>query len=228
LDLATLNLYLDGFLSLPRKVDDSLDLQRKTLIEEAAFSENLLDLLEEWLWLYEMGADRALRLKLWFRLSDRQLAELFHLGSLDISQVLRNERSALLPHYHPSDQSGAPVGFSCFMVDQHLSTWIDSEISDLRTLAVMDEHLGKCPDCHSRLQAHRKLHAEILQQKLSFRAVDEDEWLSTLNAYRSRVRRRWSRLFVYMIVFASVLGSFGWFLWSKPEKMPNIYEIREP
>ncbi len=224
-----LNLHLDAFLSFAPLLKENVEEWRKNLIEEAAEADTFGELLEAWLWLHPSLVQWPLHLKLWFGLSYHDMAQILNLGERDIAQMLRNYRmSAVAKDLRSESDSTGIGGQSCFMVEQQLSGWLDMELPDFGSLSGLDLHLQGCITCHERLLLYRRVQAEILNARNRFPSVKPEEWEETVRLYKERVRRRWKRLIIYIVAVLTLGGILAGFLWSGPEKMPNIYEIHEP
>lgn len=220
-----LNLYLDALLSL----SDNPEQKRGELVELAQFHSSWPNLVAEWLWTNQKGIEMALFIKIWFAWSYEELGEVFGLGFREVSQLLRSQRVARLGNYPPVFEENGPQfgGVSCFMVEQQLSNWLDSEWEETKGLDSIHTHLHECQACRARLEAYRKDYSEILSARKSYPPISVEEWLRAadeLARQRKRVRLQWISVIVVCLFF---LGIILWMLQSQPEKMPNIYEIKE-
>lgn len=223
------NFYIEGLLSLVEQPEaaDIGDL-RSQLIEEAAYSDDILDLLRQWLVVHDLGLESALKAKVWLALSYQDLGEVFGIKARELAQVLRAQRAAYLPTYPPVSKaldSEEISGVSCFMVEQHLSQWMDAEIIDVRMIQTMRVHLDECKTCNERLEAYRGLQRKILQQRKSWPGLSKLEWNSAL-AIQDQKRRRFLRtliLYGFAILIVAVVVTV--FFASRPDRMPNVYEI---
>lgn len=223
-----LNIYIDAYLGLSSDPKAA----RRTLIEEASGVETPLELIRRWILLQSVGVDQILELKSWFGLSYSDLGEILHVSAKEVGQLLRKQRAALLPAY-PSPGSlqegdeAAFGGISCFMVEQHMSAWVDGELQDIPILRSLKVHLASCEACTARLEAYRELQASILKQRAPQASISQKEWDETLEAALRRFRIFLGRT-VGVVILVIVVGTLGvWALRSKSEKMPNIYEIPE-
>ena len=220
----TLNLYLDALWTL---TEDKGTADRHLLIEEAIEAESLLSLLSEWAAIQDLNEASALKMKVWFGLSYTQLSELWDLPYRQIVQMIRSQRAALLPTYPPTHRAQEATqidGLSCFMVEQNLSSWLDGEC-DLQMVENLWAHIHHCADCEHRLTFYRDLQTVILAERSKAKSVSEDEW----NDARLRLRReslqRKVRGVLIAVIVAVICLLLGLVIWTKPEKMPNIYEI---
>ncbi len=218
--LEILNLYLDGLLGL---TEDPLK-ARLPLIEEALSAQSFLELLQEWVWVNNLNEKSCLVLKVWFSLSYRELGEIFGLTPREMNQLLRNLRVSALPPYRPAAQEDE-AGISCFMVEQHLSPWLDGEIEDLRVMEAISAHTIRCLECASRLNQFRELQASILKQRFRQPPILQEEWVAAVGHLYIERRRQVLKFVFFLVLFLSVLAILAWFILSKPEKIPNIYEI---
>ncbi len=222
----SVNIYMDGFLGLVPDPEQS----RIFLVEEAHESEDLLELLTSWIWLHDLDFAHALKLKLWFGLTYRQLAKVFRVTPREMAQIIRVQKTALLSPYPPqhlAQETNQIEGLSCFMVEQHLGAWLDGEIGEPQMLTSMKKHLTQCEPCLSRLQEYRHLHTKILAAKPRLNPLTEEEWNETLRLQTRKRLGRWVKMSLIGVLILIIGFSFAWILWSKPEKMPNIYEIEE-
>ena len=142
-----------------------------------------------------------------------------------IGQKLRNLRAELVPPLLTLAEGEVIEGISCFMVEQYLSSFIDSEIADFQSLKLVRKHLDRCRLCNERLHTYRSLQSQILASRLVFTKVEESEWQGRKNfdAHRRRISL-FKALFTFLLLLAFA-GFIAWVFWSKPEKMPNVYEI---
>lgn len=224
------NIYIEGLLSLldPADWEGSEREVRTQLIVEAHFSAQLEDLLSQWILLHELRRERVLWLKVWLSLSYAQLGRVYGVSAKEIGQWLRALRVEKLPTYPPISkalETQEVSGISCFMVEQHLSLWLDAEISDMRVITQVRQHLDRCLDCQMRLEAYRHQHEVLLRQRRRAPGFSKLEWDSALLEYRKGRRKFWRRFFVFAvgaIIVAIILGAL---LLSRPDRMPNIYEI---
>lgn len=225
-----LNMFLDGLLSL--SPDQSKD-SRKLLIELASVSGSYSELLAEWLSFHDFWKDKILEIKTWMGLSYFQLMTLFNCSHREVGRILSAKRSQQLPPYPaktlsstaPPRQDDEIEGISCFMVEQHLSSWIDGEWETYSEVSKIQKHLDACPACRQRLQDYRSLHQVVLKQRRSYEAVSEREWRATLEELqRLKVRRRFRYILSFSFIILVVVGIF-YLVEAQPEKMPNIYEI---
>jgi len=223
------NFYIEGLLSLVDSPEDSsIGGLRGQLIEEAAYSKDILELLRQWLAVNDLGADAALKVRVWFALSYQQLGQVFGIKPRELAQVLRTQRTLYLPTYPPVSkalESQEISGVSCFMVEQHLSQWIDSEITDVRMIQAVRAHIDDCLHCESRLEAYRDLQKKILLQRKSWPALSDLEWETALQAERQRHTKFVRTLILYGVAILIVAGVVIVFFASRPDKMPNIYEL---
>jgi hypothetical protein len=211
--------YLNGFLSLASDKNAG----RLFLIRESLSADSMIELLQEWAWLNEIGMNSALKLRLWFQLSYRELAEIFGVSVREMNQILRNQRASLLSPYRPeSTQTGE---FSCFMVEQHLGTWIDGEVEETKTLSLIARHLQECEKCTQRLQEYRDLNSKILSERNHELEISEEEWESAIRYLRRARRTQLIRILLVAFIVVVISALIAWAIFSKPDKMPNIYEI---
>ena len=215
-----LNLYLEGLLSLSSDKSTA----RLILIREALSAASLVELLQEWVWIQGLDHTSALKLKIWFQLSYRELSEVFNCSIREVVQLLRNQRLQLLPVYRP--EKAAQGVMSCFMVEQYLSVWMDCEISERKTIEDITDHLKACSSCHDRLIQFRNLQSLILNSRGEASEIDEMEWNEALRYFQSENRKRLWKITVFGMVVLAVSLLLAWAIFAKPEKMPNVYEIQ--
>lgn len=222
-----LNLYLDPLMQIS---DLELKEARRKLIELAYELENIEDLLPEWMWMNQAGEDLSLRVMLWFGLGYDQLAEIFGYSIKEIRQLIRSQRVAELGRYpalgHKSQDFG---GISCFMVEQNLSAWMDSEWEDLAGVQAMQAHLKDCNACRDRLMEYRKLQEKIISEKRTHPEIEKTEWDEAVGVLKQRIRTRRAQYAVIGLIFVSIVGLTIWVLESQPDEMPNVYryEVEE-
>jgi len=221
-----LNAYWDGLLALGRGFK-SPEEARLQLIEEASSSDSLEGLIQQWVLVNDLGQPQLLQLKIWLQLSYAQLAEIFRCSPREIAQWLKAQRSLLLPAYPSSrEQSSEPIeGLSCFMVEQYLSQWIDSEVVDVRVIQSMKQHLSLCSDCRARLDVYRELQGRILHSRPRSPAPSENEWNQTIRLVHRKEKRLLIRIVVYVIVVLALAAAGILWLVLAPEKSPNIFEL---
>jgi hypothetical protein len=221
---STLNLYLDGLMSLSQEREAS---GRFLLIEEALMNSSLAELLQDWIVLNGQDLGSALRVKLWFSLSYQEMAVIFVLSAKEMAQQIRNQRILRLPAYRP-ETTDIPLGsdISCFMVEQQMSAWVDCELEDGRTMAQLQRHFELCPLCRGRLELYRRLHSEILGERENFPPISIKEWDDAVEWLRRAKVRRYLHLGTVVTVILVAVVIMSWVLGSKPEKMPNVYEIQ--
>lgn len=219
MELQDLNVYKDTLLSL----SGALPGHRELLIRTAYESEDLRELLQEWLWLNDLGLSAAYPLKAWMGLSYRELGDVFGVSGREVGQAVRAHRA---PSYQ-RDTGDIFAELSCFMVEQYLSSWIDVEIPEAKLNLQMQEHLRQCKSCRERLELYRVRDANLLESRRKHPSISEEEWANVLKAWRLDQRRRWIKLGVWIGVLIALLIILALVVWSKPEKMPNIYEIQE-
>jgi len=220
-----LNLYLDALLAFV--VDQSNTEQaRRELVEIALEAEDFNSLLSAWLWNQKKGLDAALYVKLWFGLRYQDLGELYGLSDREISQVLRSQRIGILGSYPPLDQEKREVaGISCFMLEQRMSEWVDSEFEDLSSLPNLRQHFEGCSFCKNRLASYRKLQTQILESRKLQTPVSAEEWSQVEKEMRQRAFRERFKL-ISMALMVVVLSAAAIWIYTRTEsKMPNVYEI---
>jgi len=233
MDLETLNLYLDGLLSLvlEHKAEFQERDLRALLIEESAQALSFSDLVYEWLSLHSLSEEEALKMKIWFALPYKDLAEILSISTREVGQLLRTQRSLLLPNrvLRDEQQQSPPQigGLSCFMIEQHLSVWIDGEIQDATTEESLRGHLKQCRECRGRLEEYRTLQEKLLSQRQSFPSIAEEEWSNVLRMAKVRRRQRIAKSSAYFLVVCVLCFLIVWVFWSKAAKTPNIYDIQE-
>jgi hypothetical protein len=226
LERDAVNAHIDGFLSL---VDDT-EKTRFLLVEEARSALSVWELLRDWLWMNNLGLDSALKVKVWFALSYDQMGHVFAMQASEILQTLRSQRSQRLSSYPSLTDSGVSekvAGISCFMIEQHLSAWIDGEIENTNLLQSLKAHLGKCKACTARLKKYRELQSEILKERHKISPISDKVWVEIRSQVRARNRKRIIKISAVVVTIGIVCGILAWVIWTKPEKMPNIYEIQE-
>lgn len=203
---------------------------RKLLIEEGAAAVDLHELLEEWLWTYNLRESDILKIKIWLGLNAKDLAAVFRRNPRDIAQLLRNQRVALLPAYPPLDRAHETTqiaGLSCFMVEQYLSAWTDQELAEIKVAEALVTHTRECLPCRERLNEYRILQEQILSQRPSYPAIDENEWSRVLEEVRVSARKQLRRILTVILLIVGVVVVLAWVFLSKPEKIPNVYELPE-
>ena len=221
-----LNAYWDGLLALGRGFK-SPEEARLQLIEEASSSDSLEGLIQQWVLVNDLGQPQLLQLKIWLQLSYAQLADVFRCSPREIAQWLKAQRSLLLPAYPAGRDrpSEATEGLSCFMVEQYLSQWIDSEVLDIRVIQSMKHHLSLCSDCRARLEIYRELQGRILYSRPRSPAPSESEWNQTIRTVQRKEKRLLIRIVVYVIVILALATAGVLWLVLAPEKSPNIFEL---
>jgi len=221
-----LNLYLDGLLSLSRYPED---VSRERLVQVCGDSESFEELLGEWIWVNGLSPEISLKLKLWFGLQYQNLADLFGLSIREVDQMLRGLRVRELGSYpelsHLNKDAPGSGRISCFMVEQRLSAWVDTEWEDLTGLKELQAHLEECENCRGRLKSYRQLQMKILGERKEFSAVTEEDWtLLQMQIGRKKIRNRAKWLAYGMIAIIIFIG-IVWVIKSRSERAPNIYEI---
>jgi predicted anti-sigma-YlaC factor YlaD len=111
------------------------------------------------------------------------------------------------------------------MVEQHLSTWLDSEIADTRTIQAMRRHFDACSACRIRLNLYRQRQEEILKLRRHWPSVSEQEWEDVLKAYHNRQRKFRRQVVGTGLIVGTVLVIIILLIASRPDAMPNIYEL---
>lgn len=223
-----INLYIEPLLSLVPIGDKGQSDVRYQLIEEGISSDDFVELIRQWMVVHDLDQSAALALKTWFSLSYARLGEILNMSPKEVSQLIRSLRTQQLPTYPPvskSLDSEAIAGLSCFMVEQSLSAWLDSEIQDTRTVESIHQHLAKCSDCSNRLSVYRDLHRQVLAQRKHWPAVTEREWTDALEKMSQRRRRFIHSSLIYVAIALLTGAIVAGFIWSRPEETPNIYEI---
>jgi hypothetical protein len=227
-DRQQLNLYIDGLLSF---AEGESQQDRLDLVEIASKSADLGDLTAEWLWLQNKGSESALELMLWLKLSYSEIGDIFGYSVREVNQQIRGLRVERLGAYPPvsklSEQSKAQKGLSCFMVEQRLSSWVDSEWEDVSGLKEMQKHLDDCSACRERLGKYRQLQNEIIQNRRKFKPIDQEEWEALISYLEREAKKRRMKWWLALGMGVLILGAFCWWLLDRPETMPNIYEIKE-
>jgi len=223
-----LNLYIDGLLSLKSKSEEEA---RADLVDLAARSDSLIELLADWLWENDRGTEVALELKLWFGFSYDRLADLYGKSVRELAQLLRNQRFALLGPYPPlellSEGAAQSLELSCFMVEQRLSFWVDGEWEDVAGLSQLNVHLSGCTACQERLNRYRELQSRVMSERKSFRAFEIEEWKRLFEASKKRQTKRRLQWALAVIILVGLIGVFVGIIKKRPEVMPNIYEISD-
>lgn len=224
-----LNLHIESLLSLVPEGHRGDYALRSQLIEEALSSKNWEELLQQWLTVNDMGRETALPLKIWLGFNYSSLGRVFDLSSKDLSQVLRTQRASFMPPYPPparSQDTEEISGISCFMVEQHLSQWMDTEVVDSRIVVSMKEHFDECEACRERLSLYRELQKKILAKRKHWPSISSQEWQDSLVELTRRRRRFWQKFALYAGVLLIVIVLLLFFLVLKNEDAPNIYEWR--
>jgi hypothetical protein len=230
-----LNLYLDSLLALAPAEQGAVSgsqggsprALRRLLIGLAEEAESLPELIREWLFELNRGSDAALEIRILFQLRYQDLGEIFNLSFKEITQLLRSQRAQILGAYLKREDSQAG-GVSCFLVDQLLSPWVDSEWDNLAGMDKLGAHLFLCSSCAERLQMVRDLNAQILKRRVRDKTIAIEEWRKTIRELRRDLRRRSLRVGIITILILSALIATLVVLIQRPEKTPNIYEITEP
>ncbi len=215
-----LNLYIDSLMAIAKKPD------RELLIELAEQNDNLKDLLRDWLWEQDRGSDATLELKNLFQLRYEDLGEIFNLSFKEVTQLLRTQRAAALGAYLKREDSQAG-GISCFLVDQLLSPWVDSEWDNLSGMDKLGEHLRLCPSCRHRLQDYRELNGRILARREPVELMSQEEWAAGLKKLRQRRRKQRLKVSLILILILGLIAGLSALILKQPEKTPNVYEITE-
>ncbi len=216
---------LDGLLSLTPATSE----KRQELIELSIVQPSWVGLVSEWLWLNQKSLEMALYLKVWLGWSYRRIGQVYGLSFREVSQLIKSQRIERLGSYPPpmDQEVHDHAGISCFMVDQNLSPWVDSEWEKSYGVSQVYQHLEICSFCKTRRDRYWKLQTEILAQRRSFEPVTEDEWRKTRSALFSRQRKKFAQLLAIFFLIFFVIGIILWMIQSQPEKMPNIYEIED-
>jgi hypothetical protein len=215
----SLNVYLSSFLSLAK----DQNVARLILIREAISADSLRELIQEWAWIQDLDQNSALKLKLWFQLTYTELAEVFGITAREVSQLIRNQRVAMLPNYRP--EGGTSGEFSCFMLEQHLSPWMDGEVRDTKTIESIFSHTQKCFECRKRLEGFRNLQSSLLDSRIQTEEIAEAEWSEALRILQRERASQRNRIVLIGISLILLSLFIAWAIFSKPDKMPNIYEI---
>lgn len=220
-----LNQLIDGLLSLAPESPE----KRRELVELATLQPHWVGLVAEWLWLNQRSLETAIYLKVWLGWTYRRIGEVYGLDFRETSQLIKSQRMERLGSYPPPQDEEVPdyAGISCFMVDQNLSPWIDSEWEKAYGLAQVYQHIEACKHCRFRRELYWKLQSEILEERRLIKPVGEAEWSEIIEALRLRQRKRVIRWLSIVFLIFSLLGIILWMIQSQPEKMPNIYEIEE-
>jgi hypothetical protein len=203
---------------------------RAKIIEIAAESEDVFDFLRDWLWTVGAGMDHILELKLAFGWTYAELGKLFGLSPREIGQQIRSKRLRSLGAYPRVDQGDFSVeqgGLSCFMLEQHLSQWLDCEWEDLGLLPKIKDHLRLCPACKHRLKEYRRIHENLLAQFLPVAPIEAEEWEQVLSVAQRNKRIKILKWAAILAGLVGLLIIFIWIIRQQPETMPNIYEIPE-
>ncbi len=198
------------------------------MIEAVLGADHLLNLLQDWLLMQDLNLESILKVQAFFGLTYQQLGQVFNQGPREIAQAIRAQRLLGLSSYPPVEKAldnEEISGLSCFMVEQQLSAWIDSEVQDMRVVQQLHGHFTNCTGCSQRLQEFRDHKHRTLKMRQSFPPVSEWEWNDSL-AEMQRVRKRFWRSFAVYSLFAIVLvGVIVTFLWVRPADVPNVYEV---
>jgi hypothetical protein len=67
----------------------------------------------------------------------------------------------------------------------------------------------------------------MLASRRRFTPISETEWSRVLLQVRKQDQRRVRRVIFYIAFILLLCAFLAWAIGSKPEKMPNIYEIPE-
>jgi len=225
MDREELNQLIDGLLSLAPQSPE----KRRELVELATLQPDWVGLVSEWLWLNQRSLEAAIYLKVWLGWTYRRIGEVYGLDFREVSQLIKSQRMESLGSYPPPQEEEVPdfAGISCFMVDQNLSPWIDSEWEKSYGLSQVYQHIEACKHCRSRRELYWKLQSKILEERRSTLPVEESEWSEIRGALRSRQRKKVIKWVSILLLIFSLLGIILWMIQSQPEKMPNIYEIEE-
>ena len=222
MQLEEVNLYIDPLMAVAFKRPD-----RSLLVELAEESEGLEDLLRNWLWEQDRGSDAALEIKNLFQLRYDDLGRIFSLNFKEVTQLLRTQRAESIGAYVKREDSHAG-GISCFLVDQLLSPWVDSEWDNLLGLDQVGRHLEICTSCSRRLHEYRELNAKILAKRMAVPLLFEDEWVRTLKRLRRVARKRHLKVFSAILLILAAIVALWILVAQRPEKTLNVYEITEP
>lgn len=217
------NFRINGLLGLSSRGLESLP----DLIEEAQGNHDIVDLIQEWLIVEQVDLSRILEIKLWLSLSYDQLARIFDTSHKEITKMMRTTRQASLPPYHVQQSEQVGGDWSCFLVEQYLSPWLDGEVDHETSLQSLQSHLSGCLNCQMREVQYRDLNRRIIARRPQFPAIQESFWNEKM--IELRTRRRWMVgkwvVSLTVITLLSILGVVSWI--STPKKIPNIYEIDE-
>lgn len=222
--LNEINLRLDGILGLEPISQDLRD----ELIREASESESFDEFLRDWLIVREFEKGQILFVKIWIGLSYDHLASIFDIPLKEVVQMLRMARIARLPPYRVGEtEAYVSSDWSCFLVEQHLSPWIDGELESPQHVEKMLLHLSTCDWCRKRLDQYRTLQTEILDQRPRLLPISESEWSLTLQKWAIEKRRLRTRIALVGLLIC--LGTIMLVILAstRPEKIPNVYEIPE-
>lgn len=220
-----LNQLIDGLLSLAPPGSE----KRRELVELATLQPSWIGLVSEWLWLNQRSLEAAIYLKVWLGWPYRRIGEVYGLDFREVSQLIKSQRMERLGSYPPPQEEEVPdyAGISCFMVDQNLSPWIDSEWEKSYGLAQVYQHVEACKHCLARRELYWKLQSQILEERRSVPPIDVEEWTKIREAFGFRQRKKLIKWMILLFFIFFVLGTILWMIQSQPEKMPNIYEIGE-
>lgn len=202
---------------------------RELLIELGAATDSMPELVADWVHLNELGLVCALRLKTWLGLDYQTLSLILGISPRELARLLRTQRLKEIGPYALSaeDEGRKLAGVSCFMVEQQLSSWIDSEWEDRSGLKSLREHLELCEDCGQRLRSYRQLEAKIIEERQHFEPISVEEWDQVLGALSRLRRKRRFQVLAVLFILVSLAALIAWLVTSQPKETPNIYEIEE-
>lgn len=228
LDLQKLNAYRDAFLSLSSVTADQLPERRQWLVLAGDDAQNLSELVQSYVWDFGILEDEILSFKTWFALDYRAFGEILGRSPREVGQLLRQVRVAELETYPPVErafESNQLGGLSCFMVEQHLSAWVDNELQDPSIKEQMEIHLTHCEPCAARLQVYRGLQSKILSARRVFPPLTDEEVSRIRERSKREERRALFKVASVMAIAASLAVVGVWIALSGHEKMPNVYEM---
>jgi hypothetical protein len=113
------------------------------------------------------------------------------------------------------------------MVEQYLSAWLDQELAEINIGESLVEHCRKCDPCKERLSVYRDLNQQILSSRPSYPPIDEDEWSAVLGELQRQNHRQIRQIVVVLSIVILSAVVLAWVFLSKPEKIPNVYELQE-
>jgi len=117
-------------------------------------------------------------------------------------------------------------GISCFVFEQSMSRWLDSEFEDFSQLPKFQEHLDKCHSCQSTLEAFRKGDKELYRSKQRYPVMSQREFDETKRRAQQQWRKARVKAAVFTFLIVGFLALIFYFLFQSHGPTPNVFEMR--